>query len=83
MVTNTATNVVAGDIIGAPVQTHAFPSRQAPYVPTDLTDDGERPLAIEETGDGADRPITATEHRPESAGLRECRLDCGDVHNPR
>jgi len=39
---------VAGDIAVRPVQTHAFPSRQAPYVPTDLTDDGERPLAIEE-----------------------------------
>jgi len=38
-----------------PVQTHAFPSRQAPYVPTDLTDDGERPLAIEETW-GRSRP---------------------------
>nr|WP_242437211.1 hypothetical protein [Halorubrum lacusprofundi] len=49
MVTNTATNTSRAISSVRPVQTHAFPSRQAPYVPTDLTDDGERPLAIEET----------------------------------
>jgi len=56
MVTNnTATNTSRAISSVRPVQTHAFPSRQAPYVPTDLTDDGERPLAIEETW-GRSRP---------------------------
>jgi hypothetical protein len=49
MVTNTATNTSRATSSVRPVQIHAFPSRQAPYVPTGLADDGERPLAIEET----------------------------------
>ncbi|WP_135830708.1 hypothetical protein [Halorussus halobius] len=49
MVTSTATNTSRAESSVRPVQVHAFPSRQAPYVPTELTDDGERPLTIEET----------------------------------
>ncbi|WP_115864245.1 hypothetical protein [Halorussus litoreus] len=49
VVTSTATNTSRAISLVRPVQIHAFPSQQAPYVPTDLTDHGERPLAIEET----------------------------------
>ncbi|GAB7010776.1 hypothetical protein [Halorubrum trueperi] len=49
MVTSTATDTVHSTSSVRPVQIHAFPSQQTPYVPTDLTDDGERPLTIAET----------------------------------
>ena len=49
MVTSTTTNTSRTASSVRPVQAHAFPSQQAPYVPTELTDDGDRPLAIEET----------------------------------
>nr|WP_236996046.1 hypothetical protein [Halobacterium salinarum] len=49
MVTTTATNTSRAESSVRPVQVHAFPSQQAPYVPTEPTDDGKRPLAIEET----------------------------------
>lgn len=49
MVTSTATNTSRSESSVRPVQIHAFPSQQVPYVPTELTEDGKRPLAIEET----------------------------------
>ncbi len=49
MVTSTATNTSQAESSVRPVQVHAFPSQQAPYVPTEPTDDGKRPLAIKET----------------------------------
>ena len=49
MVTSTATNTSRAESSVRPVQVHAFPSQQAPYVPTEPTDDGKQPLAIEET----------------------------------
>ena len=49
MVTSTATEASRSASSVRPVQIHAYPSQQAPYVPTELTDDGERPLAIAET----------------------------------
>ena len=49
MVTSTATNTSRAESSVRPVQVHAFPSQQAPYVPTEPTDDGKRPLDIEET----------------------------------
>ncbi|WP_135536627.1 hypothetical protein [Halostella pelagica] len=49
MVTSTATNTSRAASSVRPVQVHAFPSRQAPYVPTEPADNGEHPLAIEET----------------------------------
>jgi hypothetical protein len=49
MVTSTTTNTTRETSSVRPVQIHAFPSQQTPYVPTELTDDGERPLAIAET----------------------------------
>ncbi|GAB7011415.1 hypothetical protein [Halorubrum trueperi] len=49
MLTSTATNTSRAESSVRPVQVHAFPSQQAPYVPTEPTDAGKRPLAIEET----------------------------------
>jgi hypothetical protein len=49
MVASTATDTTRATSSVRPVQIHAFPSQQAPYVPTELTDDGKRPLAIAET----------------------------------
>jgi hypothetical protein len=49
MFTGTATNTSRAESSVRPVQVHAFPSQQAPYVPTEPTDDGKRPLVIEET----------------------------------
>jgi hypothetical protein len=49
MVTRTATNTSRAESSVRPVQVHAFPSQQTPYVPTEPTDDGTHPLAIEET----------------------------------
>jgi hypothetical protein len=49
MVTSTATNTSRTESSVRPVQVHGFPSQQAPYVPTEPTDDGKRPLVIEET----------------------------------
>jgi hypothetical protein len=49
MVTSTATEETRATSSVRPVLIHAFPSQQTPYVPTELTDDGERPLTIEET----------------------------------
>ncbi|MUV59370.1 hypothetical protein [Halobacterium sp. CBA1126] len=49
MLTSTATNTSRTESSVRPVQVHAFPSQQAPYVPTEPTDNGKRPLVIEET----------------------------------
>jgi hypothetical protein len=49
VVRSTATDTTRATSSVRPVQIHAFPSQQAPYVPTELTDDGKRPLAIAET----------------------------------
>jgi len=49
VVRSTATDTTRATSTVRPVQIHAFPSQQAPYVPTELTDDGKRPLAIAET----------------------------------
>ncbi|NEU59135.1 hypothetical protein [Halorussus sp. MSC15.2] len=48
MATRTATNTSRAESSVRPVQVHAFPSQQTPSVPTDPTDDGKRPLVIEE-----------------------------------
>ena len=49
MLTSTATNTSRTESSVRPVQVHAFPSQQAPYVPTEPTDNRKRPLVIEET----------------------------------
>ncbi|MFC6727077.1 hypothetical protein ACFQDG_00250 [Natronoarchaeum mannanilyticum] len=48
MVTSTARDTSHTESSVRPVQVHAFPSQEEAYIPTELTEGGERPLAIEE-----------------------------------